>query len=207
MIMNNCCLYICIWIISFGGISSQNCNQLQRKLLKANQINFNLLSSNIGSTIPLQCIKDINFSFEATEKILIDMNDESQVDIAKTAVKEILQQIGIIFKQSHIKLVWPKVSLKDFHIGLDQQIKMLETCENSEVKQVTTSPRNQKLQLTRLRVKRYFQRLHDFLKNKNYNLCAWKIVQIHMKECFELINHYIQRIPSKVIVDFWKWLF
>ncbi|KAM3848129.1 interferon kappa-like [Vipera latastei] len=200
MIMKNCCLYICIWIISFGGISSQNCNQLQGKLLKANQVNFNLLSSNIRPTIPLKCMKDIiNFSFE---KILIDMNDESQVDIAKTAVKEILQQIDIIFQQSRTELVWHKVFLKDFRIGLDQQIKMLETCENSETKQATTSPRNQKLQLTRLRVKRYFQRLHDFLKNKNYNLCAWKIVQIQMKECFELINHYIQKIPSKVIVDF-----
>ncbi|XP_058024030.1 interferon kappa-like [Ahaetulla prasina] len=197
MIMNNCYFYFCVGII-FGEIACENCNQLQRKLLKANQVNFNLLSSNMRSTIPLQCIKDfIDLSLEDTEKILIDMNDESQ--IAKTAVKEILQQIDLIFRQNHTELVWHKGSLSSFLIGLDQQIKMLETCGKGEMEQVITSPRNLKLKLTRLRVKRYFQKLSDFLKNKKYSLCAWKIVQIQMKECFELINHYIQRVPSKVI--------
>ncbi|XP_070790599.1 interferon kappa-like [Pituophis catenifer annectens] len=196
MIMNSCFLYLCVGII-FGEILCENCNQLQRKLLKANQVNFNLVSSNIRSTIPLQCIRDfVDSSLEDIEKILIDMNDESQVDIAKTAVKEILEQIDFIVRQNHIELVWHKGSLRDFHIGLHQQIKMLETCGNAEMEQVITSPRNLKLKLTRLRVKRYFQKLSDFLKNKKYSLCAWKIVQIQMKECFELINHYIQRVPS-----------
>ncbi|KAG8130504.1 hypothetical protein E2320_017062 [Naja naja] len=204
MIMNSCCLYICVGIIFLGDISCQNCNQLQRKLRKANEVNFNLLSSNIRSTIPLQCIRDfIELSLEDTEKIImIDMNDECQVDIAKTAVKEILQQIDLIFRQNHTELVWHGGSLRDFRIGLDQQIKMLETCGDAELEQDITSSRNWKLQLTRLRIKRYFQRLSDFLRNKKYSWCAWEIVQIQIKPCFQLINHYIQRIPSKVTVDF-----
>ncbi|XP_013920253.1 PREDICTED: interferon tau-3-like [Thamnophis sirtalis] len=199
MIMNSCCLYLCIGII-FGEISCENCNQLQRKLLKANQVNFKLLSSNIKSTIPLQCYSDItDLSVEGIEKILIDMNDESQVGIAKTTIEEILQQIDLIFRQNHPKSIWHGDSLRDFHIGLDLQIKMLETCGNAKMEQVITSPRNLKLQLPRLRVKRHFQKVRDFLKKKKYSLCAWKIVQIEMKQFLERINYYIQRIPSKAI--------
>uniref|UniRef100_A0A670ZVJ3 Uncharacterized protein n=1 Tax=Pseudonaja textilis TaxID=8673 RepID=A0A670ZVJ3_PSETE len=178
----------------------ENCNQLQRKLLKANKVNSNLLSSNIRPTIPLQCIRGfIELSLEDTgKKIMIDMNDECQMDIAKTVVKEILQHIDLIFRQNHTELVWHEGSLRDFHIGLDQQIKMVETWGNAELEQVITSPRNRKLQLTRLRIKRYFQRLSDFLKNKKYSLCAWEIVKIQIEPCFQLINHYIQRIPSKL---------
>uniref|UniRef100_A0A8C5SKC8 Uncharacterized protein n=1 Tax=Laticauda laticaudata TaxID=8630 RepID=A0A8C5SKC8_LATLA len=161
----------------------ENCNQLQRKLLKANKVNYNLLSSNIRPTTHLQCIGDfIELSLEDPEKkIMIDMNDECQMDIAKTAVKEILQQIDLIFRQNHTELVWHEGSFRDFHIGLDQQIKMVETCRNAELEEVITSPRNRKLQVTRLRIKRYFQRLSDFLKNKKYSLCAWEIVQIQLK--------------------------
>ncbi|XP_070592987.1 interferon kappa-like [Erythrolamprus reginae] len=197
MVMNSCCLYILIGII-FGEISCENCYQLQKKLLKANQVNFNLLSRNIESTIPLRCIRDfIDLPLENAKKILIDMNDKSQMDIAKTAVKEILQQLDLISRQNHTELVWHEGSLRDFHIGLDQQIKMLETCWNTKMEQIITSPRNLKLQLTRLRVKIYFQKLSDFLKNKKYSWCAWKIVQIQMKVCFELINYYIQRALFK----------
>ncbi|KAM6474068.1 interferon alpha-8-like [Liasis olivaceus] len=203
MIKKAWCLSICLGVLFFGGISSQNCHRLQSKLQEANQGNFNLLSRHMGSTIPLQCIRDItDFSLEASEETLMNMDEESQADNAKTAITEILQQIDLVFQQSRAELAWGEDSLRDFHVGLDQQIQLLETCGNAEMDGVATSPRDQKLQLTRLRVKRYFQRLSDFLKNKQYSLCAWQIVQIQVKESFELINRFIQRIPLKGIACF-----
>ncbi|XP_063149158.1 interferon kappa-like [Candoia aspera] len=190
-------------MLFFREISSQNCDQLQSKLQKANRDNFNLLSSHMGSAIPLQCIRDItDFLLEASEEDWMNMDDESHVANAKQAIKEILQQIDLVFKKNHTELAWDEDSLRGFHIGLDQQIEMLETCGNAEMERVAASPRDQKLQLTRLRIKRYFQRLSDFLKNKEHSLCAWEIVQIQVKECFELINRFIQRIPFKGIAGF-----
>ncbi|XP_063149159.1 interferon epsilon-like [Candoia aspera] len=190
-------LHICLGIF-IAEISSQSCNQLRSRLHEANQDNLNLLKRNMGSTIPQQCIRDItDFSLYTSEENLMNMDDELQGENAKVAIKELLQQTDLIFKESHSELAWDENSRREFQIGLDQEIKKLEACWNTEVEGGTRSPRGQKLQLTRLRVKRYFRRLNDFLKNKEYSLCAWKIVQIQIRECFEWINQLNQRVPSE----------
>ncbi|KAK9408116.1 IFNE: Interferon epsilon [Crotalus adamanteus] len=181
------CLFTCLGIF-FTEISSQDCNQLRSRLHEANLGNLNLLTRNIGSTIPQQCIRDIiDSSLYTSEENLMNMVNKLQGENAKVAVKELLQQIDLIFKESHSELVWDENSLTEFHIGLDQEVKKIETCWN----------RGQKRQFTRLRVKRYFQRLRDFLKNKEYNLCAWKVIQIQIRECFEWINQLNQKISSE----------
>ncbi|XP_029142780.1 interferon epsilon-like [Protobothrops mucrosquamatus] len=191
------CLFTCLGIF-LTEISSQDCNQLRSRLHETNLGNLNLLTRNIGSTIPQQCIRDIiDSSLYTSEENLMNMVNKLQGENAKVAIKELLQQIGLIFKESHSELVWDENSLREFHIGLDQEVKKTETCWNTEVERGIRSPRCQKLQFTRLRVKRYFQRLRDFLKNKEYNLCAWKVIQIQIRECFEWINQLNQRIPSE----------
>ncbi|XP_070592988.1 interferon beta-like [Erythrolamprus reginae] len=190
-------LFICLGIF-FTEISSQDCNQLRSRLHEANLANLNLLTRNIGSTIPQKCIRDIiDSSLYTSEENLTNMVNELQGQNAKVAIKELLQQIDLIFKENHSELAWDENSVRKFHIGLDQERKNAEACWKTEVARGTRSPRGQKLQLTRLRVKRYFQRLRDFLKNKEYNLCAWKIIQIQIRECFKWINQLNQRIPSK----------
>ncbi|KAG8130505.1 hypothetical protein E2320_017098 [Naja naja] len=191
------CLFICLGVF-FTEISSQDCNQLRSRLHEANLRNLNLPMRNMGSTIPQQCIRDIiDFSLDSSEENLMNMINELQGENAKVAIKELLQQIDLIFKESHSELAWDENSLREFHIGLHQEIVNTKACWNTEVEHGTRSPRSQKLQFTRLRVKRFFQRLRDFLKNKEYNLCAWKIMQIQIRECFEWINLLNQRIPSE----------
>ncbi|XP_013920252.1 PREDICTED: interferon epsilon-like, partial [Thamnophis sirtalis] len=196
MITRYWCLFICLGI--FTEISSQDCNQFRSRLHEANLGNLNLLTRNMGSTIPQQCIRDIiDFSLYASEENVMNMVNELQGENAKVAIKELLQQIDLIFKESQSELAWDENSLREFHIGLDQEIKKTAACWNTEVEHGTRSPRGQKLKLTRLRVKRYFQRLRDFLRNKDYNLCAWKIIQIQIRECFQWINQLNQRIPNE----------
>lgn len=191
------CLFICLGIF-FTEVSSQDCNQHRSRLHEVNLGNLNLLTRNMGSTIPQQCIRDIiDFSLYTSEENLMKIINELQGENAKVAIKELLQQIDLIFKESHSELAWDENSLREFHIGLDQEIKNTETCWNTEVERGTRSPRGQKRQFTRLRVKRYFQQLRDFLKNKEYNLCAWKIIQIQIRECFVWINELNQRIPNE----------
>uniref|UniRef100_A0A8C6XXN5 Uncharacterized protein n=1 Tax=Naja naja TaxID=35670 RepID=A0A8C6XXN5_NAJNA len=175
------CLFICLGVF-FTEISSQDCNQLRSRLHEANLRNLNLPMRNMGSTIPQQCIRDIiDFSLDST----------SHEEDAKIAIQEMLQQTDLIFKQGHAELFWDETSLRNFHTGLDQQIKRLETCQSAAFG-AGISPRAQKLQLISLRVKRYFQGLNDFLKDKQYSSCAWEIVQIQLRECFLLIHQLRQ---------------
>ncbi|XP_063149160.1 interferon alpha-21-like [Candoia aspera] len=189
-------LQICL-VMLFTKISSQHCDQLHGRLQEANKANLELLESNMGATIPLQCIGDITDFSTVNEENLMSMDKASHGEIAKIAIQEMLQQADLIFKQVHAELFWDENTLRQFHTALDQQIKKLEICQNAGVGGGTISPRDQKLQLTRLRVKRYFQRVNDFLKDKKYSLCAWAIVQIQLRECFLLINQLIQRIPTE----------
>ncbi|XP_070790606.1 interferon alpha-8-like [Pituophis catenifer annectens] len=192
----------------FTKVSSQHCDQLHSRLQEANKGNMELLGSHMRATIPFQCIGDIvDFSL-LNEENLNYMNEASQEVDAKIAIQEMLQQTDLTFKQVHAELFWDENSLRNFHAGLDQQIKKLEACQDAELGAGTvSSPRDQKLQLTRLRVKRYFQGLNDFLKDKEYSSCAWEIVQIQLRECFLLIHQLIQRIPTQGIKYFLNIIF
>ncbi|KAJ7335434.1 hypothetical protein JRQ81_013375 [Phrynocephalus forsythii] len=156
----------------WGEISSQGCSHLRSRLQRANKNNLELLDHKPGSTISQQCIGDI-VSFSPNEDSLqnIDVSDEEN---AKLAVKEILQQTGHIFTQNHTQLSWDENTMRAFQAGLDQQIQNLERC-------LSASPRSQRMQITRLRVKRYFQKLRDLLKEKEHSQCAWEIVWIQLK--------------------------
>lgn len=194
-------------VMFFTTISSQHCDQLHTRLLEANKGNLELLGSHMRATIPLQCIGDIVDFSPLDEEHLMSMDEASHEEDAKRAVQEMLQQTDLLFKQVHAELFWDENSLSQFHTGLDEQIKKLETCQNAELGGSAISPRDQKLQLTRLRVKRHFQGLNNFLKDKKYSLCAWEIVQIQLRECFLLIHQLIQRIPIQGIMYFLKIIF
>ncbi|KAG8130507.1 hypothetical protein E2320_017097, partial [Naja naja] len=188
-------LQICL-VMFFTNVSSQHCDQLHSRLQEDNKGNLELLGSHMRATIPLECIGDIADFSPLHEENVMSMNEASHEEDAKIAIQEMLQQTDLIFKQGHAELFWDETSLRNFHTGLDQQIKRLETCQSAAFG-AGTSPRAQKLQLTRLRVKRYFQGLNDFLKDKQYSSCAWEIVQIQLRECFLLIHQLVQRIPTQ----------
>uniref|UniRef100_A0A8C6X9R5 Uncharacterized protein n=1 Tax=Naja naja TaxID=35670 RepID=A0A8C6X9R5_NAJNA len=183
-------LQICL-VMFFTNVSSQHCDQLHSRLQEENKGNLELLGSHMRATIPLECIGDIADFSPLHEENVMSMNEASHEEDAKIAIQEMLQQTDLIFKQGHAELFWDETSLRNFHTGLDQQIKRLETCQNAAFG-AGTSPRAQKLQLTRLRVKRYFQGLNDFLKDKQYSSCAWEIVQIQLRESTsgEITSHY-----------------
>ncbi|XP_060615684.2 interferon kappa-like [Anolis sagrei] len=179
------------WLLCIGlatvfivEVSSQDCGQLSTWLQQANQANLEVLKGKMASTIPQQCLDDV-VSFSPKENLRnIDISEEENV---KVAIQEVLQQTGHIFKQNNTEMPWDEDSLRVFHAGLDQQSENLKSC-------LSASPRSQRIQLTRLRVKRYFRSLSDLLKEKEYSRCAWEIIQIQVKECFLWIEKLIQMI-------------
>ncbi|KAH0628349.1 hypothetical protein JD844_009371 [Phrynosoma platyrhinos] len=168
-------------------VSSQDCSQVLSRLQQANQAHLELLNSKMGSTIPQQCINDL-FNFSPKEDLPTNIN-ASEEENAKSAIQEALQQTGHIFKQNYTETAWDEDSIRAFLAGLDQQNENLKTC-------LSASPRNQRIQFTRLKVKKYFRNLSNLLKEKAYSWCAWEIVQIQVKQCFLWIEMIVQIIPN-----------
>ncbi|XP_008101701.1 interferon kappa-like [Anolis carolinensis] len=188
MITKGWLLPIALTMVLITEVSSQDCGQLLARLRQANKANLELLNSKMNSTIPQQCIEGV-FSFSLKNKLPTN-RDVSEEENAKVAIQEVLQQTGHIFRQNCTEMLWDEDSLRAFHAGLDQQSENLKSC-------LSASPRSRRIQLTSLRVKRYFRSLNDFLKEKEYNRCAWEIIQIQVKQCFLWIEKLIQEIQSK----------
>lgn len=162
-------------MLCFTEISSQDCSQLRSWL---NKDNLKLLNSKMGSTIPLQCIGHVA-NFSNNEEI---HSHEIQGEDAKAATQEILQQTLHIFRQNHSQMDWGETSIAGFQAGLHQDIEKLGRCLGAE-----------KGNSIRQRVKSYFRRINDYLKDDGYSLCAWEIVQMEVRQCFLLIDQLLKR--------------
>uniref|UniRef100_A0A670K8B5 Uncharacterized protein n=1 Tax=Podarcis muralis TaxID=64176 RepID=A0A670K8B5_PODMU len=160
-----------LMMLFVSKISSLDCNQFHSWLHEANKANLELLKNKMGATIPIQCIGE-EMDVTTNQEIFTNIN-EVQVENAKAAIQEILRQALHVFTQNHTEMGWDGNSTTK-----------LETCWSAELERGLTSPRGQKTLLTRLRVKRYFQILHDLLKVKEYSLCAWVTVQIQIRQSF-----------------------
>uniref|UniRef100_G1KUT7 Uncharacterized protein n=1 Tax=Anolis carolinensis TaxID=28377 RepID=G1KUT7_ANOCA len=188
MVTKGWLLHSVVAMVLIIEVFSQDCGQFLTRLRQANKANLELLNSKMNSTIPQQCIEDV-FSFSLKNKLPSNL-DVSEAENAKVAIQEVLQQTGHIFRQNCTEMLWDEDFLRAFHAGLDQQSENLKSC-------LSASPRSQRIQLTRLRVKRYFRSLNDFLKEKEYNRCAWEIIQIQVKQCFLWIENLIPMIRNE----------
>nr|XP_060615679.1 interferon beta-like [Anolis sagrei ordinatus] len=190
MISKGWLLHVGLAMVLITEVSSQNCDQLRSRLRQANQVHLELLNSKMNSTIstiPQQCFDDV---FNFSPKTYLKHLDVSEEENAKVAIQEVLQQTGDIFKQNNTEMPWDENSLRAFHAGLDQQSENLKSC-------LSASPRSQRIQLTSLKVKKYFRSLSNLLKEKGYSRCAWEIVQMQVKQCFLWTDKLIQMIPNE----------
>uniref|UniRef100_A0A803SSW1 Uncharacterized protein n=1 Tax=Anolis carolinensis TaxID=28377 RepID=A0A803SSW1_ANOCA len=181
-------------LMSFREILSQDCNDLRHELNGANKANLELLNVKMGSTIPLQCVDDvINFSSKPNEESLPSIYDFEEEN-ATVAIDEILQQISYLFNQNHTKLSWDENSIATFKLGVDNEIKKLTPCLSDSIDEL------------RDKVRKYFERINNLLKEKEYNLCAWEIVQMEVRD------HSSTIVPKLLRISFWStldsvWLF
>uniref|UniRef100_G1KX99 Uncharacterized protein n=1 Tax=Anolis carolinensis TaxID=28377 RepID=G1KX99_ANOCA len=187
MISKGWLLHIGLAMVFITKVSSQNCGQLRSRLRQASQVYLELLNSKMNSTIstiPQQCFEDV---FNFSPKMYLKNLDVSEEENAKVVIQEVLQQTGHIFRQNYTEMPWDEDSLRVFHAGLDQQSENLKSC-------LSESPRSQRIQLTRLKVKKYFRSLSDLLKEKGYSRCAWEIVHIQVKESSSVLGW---KLPKK----------
>uniref|UniRef100_A0A674J9Q6 Interferon epsilon n=1 Tax=Terrapene triunguis TaxID=2587831 RepID=A0A674J9Q6_9SAUR len=109
---------------------------------------------------------------------------------------EILQEIFNIFSKNLTQSAWDETSIVRFQNGLYQQIQRLEACLRTQMEKELTKPESEELQLTSRRVKKYFQEIDAFLKEKQYSLCAWEIIRVEIPRCFVLIDKLTRRLSN-----------
>ncbi|XP_034630802.1 interferon beta-like [Trachemys scripta elegans] len=159
---------------------------------KMNKESLELLQKMSGN-FPSKCINE-RAAFKPTQNV-VELS-VSQKENAKVAILEILQEIFNIFSKNLTQSAWDGTFIARFQSGLYQQIQRLEACLRTQREKELTNPESEELQLTSRRVKKYFQEIDAFLKEKQYSLCAWEIIRVEIPRCFVLIDKLTRRLSN-----------
>lgn len=188
------CLHICLVMFFFKEILSWDCNNVGLQLSTTSKHSLEILKSKIRTNLLLQCIEDER-DFMHAHNILKEIK-QSLKETPKVVIHEILQQIVHLFNQNLTGTAWDEYSIAALQTRLHQQVKQLGACLNAEMENGIPSLRSLNIQLTRLRVKRYFRRVSAFLRENQLNLCAWEMAQMQVKQCLLLVDQLIRRIQN-----------
>ncbi|KAJ8778228.1 hypothetical protein J1605_013795 [Eschrichtius robustus] len=173
-------------VFSYGPGRSLGCD-LSQNHVRISRRNFMLLGQ-MRRIPPHFCLKDRkDFGFPQ------DTVDGSQLPKAQatSVLHEMLQQIFRLFHTERSSAAWDTSLLDKLHTGLHQQLEDLDAClvqvmGEEESALAVTGPT--------LAVKRYFQGIHLYLKEKKYSDCAWEIVRVEIMRSLSSSTNLQERI-------------
>ncbi|XP_033713927.1 interferon omega-1-like [Tursiops truncatus] len=173
-------------VFSYGPGGSLGCD-LSQNHVRISRKNFMLLGQ-VRRISPRFCLKDRkDFGFPQ------DMVDGSQLPKAQatSVLHEMLQQVFRLFHTERSPAAWDTSLLDKLRTGLHQQLEDLDAClvqamEDEETALGVTGPT--------LAVKRYFQGIHLYLKEKKYSDCAWEIVRVEIVRSLSSSTNLQERI-------------
>ncbi|XP_004275087.4 interferon omega-1-like [Orcinus orca] len=173
-------------VFSYGPGGSLGCD-LSQNHVRISRKNFMLLGQ-VRRISPRFCLKDRkDFGFPQ------DMVDGSQLPKAQatSVLHEMLQQVFRLFHTERSPATWDTSLLDKLRTGLHQQLEDLDAClvqamGDEETALGVTGPT--------LAVKRYFQGIHLYLKEKKYSDCAWEIVRVEIMRSLYSSTNLQERI-------------
>ncbi|NXB40091.1 IFNA2 protein, partial [Eulacestoma nigropectus] len=165
------------------SISSLQCNHLPLQQRKVIENSLRLLDK-MGKKFPQQCLRE-KMSFKFPTQVLQSRQKES----VGVAIEEIFQHIFCIFSKNLTLAAWDGTALDEFQNGLYLQIEQLEACV---IKKHTHYHRSK--EASRLKLKKYFQKIDCFLKEKQHDLCSWEISRAEMRRCLQLIDKVTRKL-------------
>ncbi|XP_037350482.1 interferon alpha-6-like [Talpa occidentalis] len=149
-----------------------------------------ILVNQMGRLSLLSCLEfRKDFQFPQT---LVDGSRLEKTQ-ARVVVQEMLQEVFSLFSTNDSFEAWEETVLDKFLIELYQQLEDLEKCLEKEWKVGLSALGSED---TTLAVKRYFQGIRLYLKEKEYSSCAWEIVRVEIRRCLFSINKLIRK-PRK----------
>nr|CAB41665.1 unnamed protein product [synthetic construct] len=136
------------------------------------------------------CLKDRHdFGFPQEE-----FGNQFQKAETIPVLHEMIQQIFNLFSTKDSSAAWDETLLDKFYTELYQQLNDLEACVIQGVG-VTETPLMKEDSI--LAVRKYFQRITLYLKEKKYSPCAWEVVRAEIMRSFSLSTNLQESLRSK----------
>nr|AKA60783.1 interferon alpha beta [Andrias davidianus]AKG95506.1 type I interferon [Andrias davidianus] len=141
------------------------------------------LLEQMGGHFPLQCLSE-KMTIKFPHKVLIDKHLQTRRSIQLT-LNNIFHGINNILSKNKDKSGWDTRKSDLFKLRLELQNDILGKCLSKHMVQ----KRGRVLQ-----IKRYFKKIEDFLREKEYSLCAWENVRAELKNLFV----HVDKITAKI---------
>ncbi|XP_019821248.1 interferon omega-1-like [Bos indicus] len=165
-------LLMALVLVSYGPGGSLGCDLSQNHVLVGRQ-NLRLLGQ-MRRLSPRFCLQERKHFAYPQEMVEGSQLQEAQ---AISVLHEMLQQTFNLFHTERSSAAWDTTLLEQLRTGLHQQLDDLDAClgpvtgeEDSALGRMGPT----------LAVKRYFQGIHVYLKEKEYSDCAWEIVIVEI---------------------------
>ncbi|XP_012876218.1 PREDICTED: interferon beta [Dipodomys ordii] len=185
--MINGFLYQIVLLLSFTSMALfKSCSllQLQQSSLACQK----LLAQLTGR--PEHCLDD-RMDFKLPEEIK-NLQQSQKVDTS-FVVYEMLKNIFEIFRKDTSNTGWDVAIIKKLFTELNQQLDRLEKILERKIEEENLTWGNVR---TFLRLKSYYWNIVRYLKNKEYSICAWTIVQVEILRNFSFINSLTEGLEN-----------
>ncbi|ELK15819.1 interferon omega-2 [Pteropus alecto] len=182
-------LLTALLLFNYGPSGSLGCD-LSQDHVEVSKENIALLHR-MQRISSFRCRKDRkNFGF------LREMVDGSHIQKAQaiSVLHEMLQETSIIFGSEQSSTAWNMTLLHGLLSGLHRQLEDLGTCLVPQMKEAESALG---MEDPTLAVKRYFQGIHLYLKEKQYSDCAWEIIRVEIKRAFSLSTNLLERLGNQ----------
>ncbi|KAM6187510.1 interferon beta-like [Sarcoramphus papa] len=179
-------LQVCITLALYIKISHPLC------LFQGTKVNYHNMNflCNTGGYFSQQCLSETtDFRFP------VEINKVTQKNVTMI-IYEFLQQTFQLFSKNVPVGAWNTSKMEKFQNGINQQIEELEICLSEEQSKARNSFETWILKSTTFSVKKYFQRITNFLKDKQYSHCSWEAVQMELRTCLIIFDSLMKKHTS-----------
>ncbi|XP_010283740.1 PREDICTED: interferon tau-2-like [Phaethon lepturus] len=157
--------------------------------IKMNYHNMNLLCK-MGGYTSQQCLSETTYFRFPVEIIKLT---EKNVTVI---IYEFLQQTFQLFSKNLPVGSWNTRKIEKFQNGIHQQIEELQVCLSEEQSKARKNFQTWILKSTTLSMKKYFQRITNFLKEKQYSHCSWEAVRMELRTCLITFDSLMKKHMS-----------
>ncbi|XP_066468682.1 interferon beta-like [Tiliqua scincoides] len=179
---------VCLLCLLASGVITLKCDRIVQNQENENKRSRELLKEMGKPELPQECPYEIpNFVFPM-KKLL-----RSSKEDGRTAMMFILEQISKIFQQNFTQADWNVRVTAQLQEALYQQsVQWKRCCTAATGKEASFKDPRVKLSLLA-----YFRRIHTYLKDKKYSLCAWEAVrQETWKSCFVGLDQLLNKLQD-----------
>ncbi|XP_036185015.1 interferon omega-2-like [Myotis myotis] len=176
-------------VFSAGPGGALGCDLPQDHVLLSRE-NLELLNQ-MSTISPFFCLKDRrDFRFPRATV------DGTQVQKAQAiaVLHEMLQQVFNLLPTENSSVTWNMTLVNELRSGLHQQLEDLDTCLVEEMGEEGSAL---DMQGPTRALKRYFQGIRLYLKEKEYSDCAWEVVRVEIMGSFSSTTALQERLRNK----------